>query len=430
MKRICCTLLIVISLPLFAGTKTCVREYTYKAGEADSKITSRAIALDQVKRILLEEIGVYLQSEMTTTKEEKNNVYNELTKQQIQSVTAGITETKIVEEKWNGEIYYIKASITVDPDEVNKNIARIGADKSRLKELEDVQRKADEAFAEIEQLRKELAVTKSEKEKSAKQKEYVVASNTLSATDWFQKGSNACEVKDYDNAILFYGKTIELNPNDAIVYNNRGFAKHKLGHHKGAIADYNKAIGLNPDDAIVYNNRGIAKEDINDPQGAIADYTKAIKLKPGYADAYFDRGYIKYHRLDYQGAIADLTKAIKLKPDDAYAYCIRGNAKNTVKVNDWQGALADFTIAIKLKPEDTDAYSSRGFIKYFNLKDYQGAIADLTKAIDLDPDDVEAYRNRGNAYLMLNQKSKALADFKRVIELGYSVFQMDLDACK
>lgn len=45
-----------------AGTETFIREYTYKAGEADSKLSSRVIALEQVKRLLLEELGVFLSS--------------------------------------------------------------------------------------------------------------------------------------------------------------------------------------------------------------------------------------------------------------------------------------------------------------------------------------------------------------------------------
>lgn len=232
-----CALLITASLPLCAETKTFIRGYTYTAGEADSKITSRAIALDQVKRMLLEEIGIYLQSEMQTTKEEKNGVYRELTKQQMQSITAGITETKIVEERWNGETYYIKASISVDPDEVTKHISRIAADQSKLKELEEVKRKADEAVAEIEQIRKELDSTKSENEKLARQKQYVVASNNLSATDWFQKGYNASELKENDNAILYYQKALELAPQNSNAYYNMAKIYEEKGYPEKAISN-------------------------------------------------------------------------------------------------------------------------------------------------------------------------------------------------
>ena len=66
----------------------------------------------------------------------------------------------------------------------------------------------------------------------------------------------------------------------------------------------------------------------------------------------------------------------------------------------------------------------------YKRKDYQGAIADYTKAIELSPDFTQAYHKRGVAYLMLGPKSKARADFKRAIELGYRVPQEALDACK
>ena len=53
--------ILVILFCLFINTtvvaETYIREYTYKASEADSKLTSRTIALDQVKTILLQEIG-------------------------------------------------------------------------------------------------------------------------------------------------------------------------------------------------------------------------------------------------------------------------------------------------------------------------------------------------------------------------------------
>jgi len=60
----------------------------------------------------------------------------------------------------------------------------------------------------------------------------------------------------------------------------------------GAIADLTKAIELKPDFADAYNNRGIAKHAKGEGwptgdsrrtkllDGAIADLTKAIKLKP------------------------------------------------------------------------------------------------------------------------------------------------------
>jgi len=136
--------------------------------------------------------------------------------------------------------------------------------------------------------------------------------------DWFQKGYDAGEAKEYENAIIYYNKAIQLKPDYADAYYNRGNAKYDLKDYTGAIADYNKAIQLNPDDAKAYNNRGGAKNNLKDYTGAIADYNKAIQLKPDYAKYYFNRGGAKYYLKDKYGACADYSKAGELGDSDAY----------------------------------------------------------------------------------------------------------------
>src|SRR3989339_1565221 len=105
---------ILLGLPGSLYAKTFLREYSYHASEADSKITARSIALTQIKTQLLEEIGVYIESNFEDTSKESRAGIEQLTQQQIVSITAGVTETKVLEEKWDGEIYYMKAEIDVD----------------------------------------------------------------------------------------------------------------------------------------------------------------------------------------------------------------------------------------------------------------------------------------------------------------------------
>jgi tetratricopeptide (TPR) repeat protein len=63
-----------------------------------------------------------------------------------------------------------------------------------------------------------------------------------------------------------------------------------LGDKNGAIADYTKAIEINPQYAKAYYNRGIVKKDLGDkamvPLRIIA---KAIEVNPQDAEAYFNR---------------------------------------------------------------------------------------------------------------------------------------------
>jgi hypothetical protein len=48
---------------LTAQEQTFVKEYSYRASEMDSKISCRAIAINQLRSELLNELGVYVQSE-------------------------------------------------------------------------------------------------------------------------------------------------------------------------------------------------------------------------------------------------------------------------------------------------------------------------------------------------------------------------------
>jgi tetratricopeptide (TPR) repeat protein len=295
--------------------KTWLREYTYRAGEADSKLTSRAIALEQVKMLLLEEIGVYVHSELMSSTEEINGNIKELSSEKIKVVSAGVTETKIIEEKWNGETFYIKADAII-------------ADDSKTKQLEDSQKRTQAAMAEIESLRMQLAKSNDEIEKLRIQKDYTQQSQLLTAEDWFSKGYRASEDKDWDNTILNYQKAIELKPDYAYAYNNIGLAYYEKGNDDQAILLYEKAIELKPDYAYVYNNLGLSYYEKGMYDKAIQSYRKALELKPDFADAYFNMGLSYNNTSNYDKAIQSYQKTIELKPDDNVAYNNMGYAYN------------------------------------------------------------------------------------------------------
>ena len=127
MKKILLTAIIILTAGIYcnAESRTFVREYYYQAGESDSKITSRTKALTEVKRLLLEEIGVYLESYINYSEEQDGDrISNQFLKKEIEQISAGITETSILEENWTGVEYYIKAEITVDPDDVIRQLNR------------------------------------------------------------------------------------------------------------------------------------------------------------------------------------------------------------------------------------------------------------------------------------------------------------------
>jgi hypothetical protein len=103
--------------------KTFIREYVYKASESDSKVTSRQKALTEVKALLIEELGTYVESYVNHVVTDQNGIITkDFFTNEIKTLSVGITETRILEERWDGYEYYIKAEIVADPEEVVRRI--------------------------------------------------------------------------------------------------------------------------------------------------------------------------------------------------------------------------------------------------------------------------------------------------------------------
>ena len=58
--------------------------------------------------------------------------------------------------------------------------------------------------------------------------------------------------------MIDFNTAIQLNPEYAKAYHNRGFLYHQIGELEKAIEDYDKAIELYSDYALAYYSRGMA----------------------------------------------------------------------------------------------------------------------------------------------------------------------------
>jgi tetratricopeptide (TPR) repeat protein len=93
-----------------------------------------------------------------------------------------------------------------------------------------------------------------------------------------------------------------------------------------AIANYTKSIEIDPQDATAYNNRGRAFDQLNRQDEAFADFTRVIEIDPSNRNGYHNRGVIYYKRSEYQKAVEDFTRAIEIDPNFREAYLNRANA--------------------------------------------------------------------------------------------------------
>ncbi|RKU38795.1 hypothetical protein C6496_04635 [Candidatus Poribacteria bacterium] len=209
------------------------------------------------------------------------------------------------------------------------------------------------------------------------------------------RGNFMVMLDQLEEALKAYSRAIELTPNNANAYNNRGVVRGKRSEYDLAITDFDTALELKPDYAEVYSNRGIAYIKKGELNRAVQDYIKAIELKPDHAEAYNNRGNAYIAKGECDLAIKDCNKAIQLKTDYAEAYYNRGTAYS--KKNEIDLAIKDFRKAIELKPDYFAAYNNLG-IAYYNKGEFDRAIENYTKAVEIKPDYTEALDNRRAVY--------------------------------
>lgn len=134
-------------------------------------------------------------------------------------------------------------------------------------------------------------------------------------------------------------------------YRQEGLKKYAAKMYDPAIDDFNRAVELDPNNPLVYVNRGMAYLQKTSYDTAIADLTKAISFGGVTAEDYYTLDYraLAYIRKgDLNAALGDLNQSLMLNPQQDYGYYLRGviykNRGNTAQ------ARTDFQMALRLNP--------------------------------------------------------------------------------
>jgi tetratricopeptide (TPR) repeat protein len=122
----------------------------------------------------------------------------------------------------------------------------------------------------------------------------------------------------FNQAINYMNKAIQISPNSAYCYTIRGYAYEYTGQYDLSIADYNNSIKINPFLLITYFYRANIFTCVNckhfDYSKAIRDFTKIIEVNDQHTDAYFNRAIAYSSIKKYEKAIIDYSKLIEIEP--------------------------------------------------------------------------------------------------------------------
>lgn len=163
-------------------------------------------------------------------------------------------------------------------------------------------------------------------------------------------------------------------------YNACAVEKFQIKDYEGAIEYFTRVIEISPKDSMAYFDRAMVKELLHDYKGAIDDYTKQIAIDSGNVDSYFLRGILKNITKDYKSAIIDFTKALKIESDNSDAFYERSIAQ--LELQNLKEALNDCIEAITLNSANAKYYLQKGKI-YISMNQNSNACKEFNKYLEL-----------------------------------------------
>jgi eukaryotic-like serine/threonine-protein kinase len=284
-------------------------------------------------------------------------------------------------------------------------------------------------------------------------------------------GSILCVVKrDYDGAIAYARRAIEIDPKHAYAPHNLGLALRNKGQPGEAIPYLRKSIALDPTLAATHDVLGLALQDRDQLDEAIECFLKATAFDPSFVGAlehlslallakgeldeaiacskkaialivrqgrtgrwhhmlahfHHNLGVALHRNGQVDEAITSWEKATDLDPKDADILTSIGRAlHHNGQVDE---AIRYLRKAIALDPKSARARVCLGISLCDGKKDYDGAIACFEKALELDPKSARAHDCVGVALFGKGRVDAAAARCRRALELdpkfGHAYFNL------
>ena len=225
------------------------------------------------------------------------------------------------------------------------------------------------------------------------------STSSLSAAELKSQGDNLYSQGKYLAAIEAYSQGLALEPNNTLLYHNRGLSHLKLSNFAELRSNCDAILIIDPTDIKALVNRSFAFTKLGLIPDAINDLRAAINL-----DADDPNLTERLTQLEQQNHQITATE-LKDQGNELFKQCR------------YKEALDCYTRALKIDPQNVTLYNNRGAC-FLHLRMYSELKANSDAVLALDPVNVKARVNRATAWEQLGQLSEAIQDLRIARELN------------
>jgi tetratricopeptide (TPR) repeat protein len=140
------------------------------------------------------------------------------------------------------------------------------------------------------------------------------------ANAWNNLGLLSAREGHFDEAIGFFRRALELNPDHVVALENLGSAHRQLKHWQEARTFFERALAVAPDDAEANYGLGMVFAQTDDPEHALDHLQRALRSRPVYPEALNNLGILFLRMQRRDEAVASFEECIRVAPGSDQAY--------------------------------------------------------------------------------------------------------------
>ena len=119
---------------------------------------------------------------------------------------------------------------------------------------------------------------------------YKKMSRKDASEDLVKRGEDLANNRNYDEALAYFDKAIEINPKNDYAWGDRGLMLDKQGKRIEALESFSKALEINSSNSITWHNKGLTLIRLEKLSESVECFDKAIEIDEKYAKAWYNRG--------------------------------------------------------------------------------------------------------------------------------------------
>jgi serine/threonine protein kinase/tetratricopeptide (TPR) repeat protein len=223
------------------------------------------------------------------------------------------------------------------------------------------------------------------------------------SSDWIENAKAQCE------------HALTITPQLAEGHTCLGNVLVSTGHYEEAVLEFQRSLELNHNSDQTLRSLASAYQKLGKASAAEGAYRQAISLRPNYWGVYSAFGTFYFGQAQYADAVTMFKRAIELAPQNPDGYLNLG--AGYLQMGDYRDTVDALTKSIALRPSSV-AYGNLG-AAYFYLRRYEESAKTLRDALKMDDEDWANWGSLGDALFQLPaRRSEALDAYQRAVDLA------------